>query len=181
MADPTEYQAPELDQEKAMDQYPPETDKQPLIEAEPPRPILAPEVHPQPRSLAPPGPQQYPPQYGQGPFGNINARQTNTTVVVSQQPTSVVYQQDVPAWVGSDLIIYFSIFTMLCCGLLPGIVALMLAWEARSKKEIGQIEEAKSWSLAAIVCNVLAALLGVAAIVSVSVYYGVTISSVYIR
>ena len=61
----------------------------------------------------------------------LQARQTNTTVVVSQQPTSVVYQQDVPAWVGSDLIIYFSIFTMLCCGLLPGIVALMLAWEVR--------------------------------------------------
>ncbi len=55
-----------------MDQYPQETDKQPLIGAEPPRPILAPEVHPQPRSLAPPGPQQYPPQYVQGPFGNIN-------------------------------------------------------------------------------------------------------------
>ncbi|XP_064406296.1 uncharacterized protein LOC135351257 [Halichondria panicea] len=158
-----------------MDQYPPETEKQPLIGAVPPRPMLAPEVHPQPRS---PASQQYPPQYGQGPFGNINARQTNTTVVVSQQPTSVVYQQDVPAWVGSDLIIYFSIFTMLCCGLLPGIVALMLAWEARSKKDIGRIEEAKSWSLAAILCNILATLLGVAAIVTVSVYYG-TLSVVY--
>ncbi len=64
---------PELDQEKAMDQSPPETDKQPLIGAEPPRPMLAPEVHLQPRSLAPPGPQQYPPQYEQAPFGTLNA------------------------------------------------------------------------------------------------------------
>ncbi len=58
----------------------------------------------------------------------MQARQTNTAVVVTQ-PTSVIYQQDVPAWIGSDLLIYFSIFTMLCCGLLPGIVALMLSRE----------------------------------------------------
>ncbi len=45
-----------------MDQYPPETEKQPLIGAEP---MLAPEIHPQSRSLAP---QQPPPQYGQGPI-----------------------------------------------------------------------------------------------------------------
>ncbi|XP_064406294.1 uncharacterized protein LOC135351255 [Halichondria panicea] len=176
MTDPTDYQ--ELDQEKAMDQSPPETDKQPLIGAEPPRPMLAPEVHLQPRSLAPPGPQQYPPQYEQAPFGTLNAsifkfqaeetraRQTNTTVVVTQ-PTSVIYQQNVPAWIGSDLLIYLSIFIMLCCGLLPGFVALVFAWEARNKKEIGRIKEAKSWTLAAIVCNVLTALLGVAAIVFV--------------
>ncbi|XP_064406295.1 uncharacterized protein LOC135351256 [Halichondria panicea] len=179
MVDPTEYQVPELDQEKAMDQYPPETDKQPLIGAEPPRPMLAPEVHPQPRSLAPPGPQQYPPQYVQGPFGNINARQTNTAVVVTQPP-SVIYQQDVPAWVGSDLIIYLSIFTVLCCGFLPGIVALMFAWEARSKKEIGRIEEAKSWSLAAIFCNAIAVLLGVAAIVFAFLYYSIKINGTWL-
>ncbi len=52
-----------------MDQYPPETDKQPLIGAEHPRPMLAPEIHPPSRSLAP---QQNPPQYGQGPFGTID-------------------------------------------------------------------------------------------------------------
>ncbi len=55
-------------------------------------------------------------------------QQANTTVVVAQ-PRSTIYRQDVPTWVGSDGLIYLSVFTMLCCGLLPGMIALALAWE----------------------------------------------------
>ncbi len=55
-------------------------------------------------------------------------QQTNT-VVVTQQPSAIVYRQYVPTWIGSDSLIYMSIFTMLCCGLIPGIIALAIAWE----------------------------------------------------
>ena len=59
---------------------------------------------------------------------HVQAHQSNT-VVVTSQPTVAVYRPEAPSWVGTDGLIYFSIFTMVCCGLLPGIVALLLSWE----------------------------------------------------
>ena len=59
----------------------------------------------------------------------MQAHQSNMVVVTSQPITTAVYRPDAPAWVGSDALVYFSIFTMLCCGLIPGLVALFLSWE----------------------------------------------------
>ena len=42
--------------------------------------------------------------------------------------------------------------------------------QAREKKELGQIREAKGYSVAAILCNVFSALLGVGATVGVTMY-----------
>lgn len=48
--------------------------------------------------------------------------------------------------------------------------------QARNKKERGQTEEAKGYTTAAILCNVCSVLLGVGAIVGVSVYYGIKLN-----
>ena len=56
--------------------------------------------------------------------------QAHQTVVVASQPIArAVYRPEAPSWVGTDALVYISVFTMLCCGLLPGIVALILSWE----------------------------------------------------
>ncbi len=48
---------------------------------------------------------------------------------------------------------------------------LLLLLQARNKKNMGQIETAKSWSVAAIICNILSMLLGVGVSIAVGVYY----------
>ncbi len=58
----------------------------------------------------------------------LQAQQTNT-VVVTQQPSAIIYRQNVPSWIGHDVLVYWSVFSMICCGLLPGMIALFLATE----------------------------------------------------
>ncbi len=57
------------------------------------------------------------------------ARQADTAVVVTQL-TNFVYEHDIPFWIGSDLFIYLSLITVLCC-LVFGIVATIFACELR--------------------------------------------------
>ncbi len=58
--------------------------------------------------------------------------QVREAVLVTREPIVGVYtytQPNIPTWIGSDYIVYASVLTMLFCGILPGVVALLLAWE----------------------------------------------------
>ena len=49
--------------------------------------------------------------------------------------------------------------------------------QARNKRDIGEIEEAKGYTVAAIICNVLTILLVGGTAVGVGIYYGIVISN----
>ena len=118
---------------------------------------------------------------------------------VTRQPAATVYTPEAQSGFGTDALIYLSLFITVCCGLMTcvafitGVVALILGWEvsslchnhiiyivlvlptiflqpqARNKKERGQIQEAKAYTIGAIACNVVTVMTGVGAIIMVSV------------
>jgi hypothetical protein len=111
--------------------------------------LRAPQPPPQqPPQQPPPGGQQYPPQqYGQPPY---------------QQPGYAQYAQSVP-----DNLIWSILVTIFCC--LPlGIVAIVKASEANSKKAMGDYQGAmaaynasRTWTYWAAGLGVVQVLLGV--------------------
>lgn len=63
--------------------------------------------------------------------------QVREAVLVTREPGVYTYRQpNIPTWIGSEYVVYASVLTMLFCGILPGVVALLLAWEVRRSNYI---------------------------------------------
>ena len=61
---------------------------------------------------------------------------------------------------------YLSIFSVICCGLLPGLPAIYMSRKTNQKKRVGDLEGAQKASLITAVLNIVAFTLGTLAVIA---------------